>query len=140
MRRPAPIGGATPPEMSTGNEDDDELLKQIAARESLDKPRRWQHYLHVPTEQVAYGVAAPLDALGWAVYILPPETAGDDEPAWCVIAELTNVVLTANLVRSTRELFETITARLPGTEYDGWQASMEWDEKLDGRDWPDSLE
>ncbi len=96
MRRPAPIGGATPPEMSTGNEDDDELLKQIAARESLDKPRRWQHYLHVPTEQVAYGVAAPLDALG--------------------------------------------TARLPGTEYDGWQASMEWDEKLDGRDWPDSLE
>ncbi len=65
MRRPAPIGGATPPEMSTGNEDDDELLKQIAARESLDKPRRWQHYLHVPTEQVAYGVAAPLDALGW---------------------------------------------------------------------------
>jgi hypothetical protein len=140
MSRATPIGGATPPEMSTGNEADDELLKQIAARSSLDKPRDWQHFLHVPTEGMAYGVAGPLEAIGWHVYVVPPDP-DDDEPAWCVIAEMTNIILTAKLVGSTRSLFESVAGNVPGANYDGWQASIDWDDSLaeDRQDWPDSL-
>jgi hypothetical protein len=74
-------------------------------------------------------------------FVLPPEAA-DDAPAWCVVAEMGDVTLTASLVRRTRELFETIASTRPGTGYDGWQAAVDWDDTLaeEIQGWPDSLE
>ena len=136
----APIGGVTPPELSTGNEDDDEILRQIAARTSLALPRSWEHFLLVPDGATAREVAEPLAALGWEVSIAPPGAGDDDEPDadpdddpeasqdWCVIAGQESVVLTPALVRDTRELFEDLSAQVPGSSYDGWQASIDFDE------------
>jgi hypothetical protein len=121
----SPIGGETPPELSTGNPDDDQILRQIAARTSLDRPRNWEHFLLVPDESAARLVANPLADCGWDVVIVPP---GEDDSRWTVVAEGQDVVLTAPLVRSTRELFENLAAQLPGSEYDGWQASIDFDE------------
>jgi hypothetical protein len=73
-------------------------------------------------------IAGALDSVGWAVSIAP----GDEEdPTWGVLAEQENVVLTAHLVRTTRELFERMAALLPGAEYDGWEASIDFDEVFD---------
>jgi hypothetical protein len=121
----SPIGGETPPELSTGNPDDDQILRQIAARTSLDRPRNWEHYLLTPDQDAARAAAGPLTARGWAVSIAPPD---DEDPAWTVTAERQDVVLTPDLVRRTRELFEDLAAQLPGAEYDGWQASIDFDE------------
>jgi hypothetical protein len=138
----APIGGVTPPELSTGNEDDDEILRQIAARTSLELPRSWEHFLLVPDEAAARTVAEPLAALGWDVTIAAPgpddedhDADPDDDPAarqdWCVIAGQQSVVLTPALVRDSRELFEGLAAQVPGSSYDGWQASIDFDEIFD---------
>jgi hypothetical protein len=138
----APIGGVTPPELSTGNEDDDEILRQIAARTSLELPRSWEHFLLVPDEAAARTVAEPLAALGWEVTIGAPgpddddrDVEPDDDPAarqdWCVIAGQQAVVLTPALVRDARELFEDLSAQVPGSSYDGWQASIDFDEIFD---------
>jgi hypothetical protein len=136
----APIGGVTPPELSTGNEDDDEILRQIAARTSLDLPRSWEHFLLVPDEAAARSVAEALAALGWEVSMAPPgpeededrDADPDEDPearqGWCVIAGHQSVVLTPALVRDTRELFEDLAAQVPGSSYDGWQASIDFDE------------
>jgi hypothetical protein len=142
----APIGGVTPPELSTGNEDDDEILRQIAARTSLELPRSWEHFLLVPGEAAARSAAEALAALGWEVSIGTPgpddEDAPDDEDQpdadpgddpgagqnWSVVAGQQSVVLTPVLVRDTRELFEELAARVPGSSYDGWQASIDFDE------------
>jgi hypothetical protein len=136
----APIGGVTPPELSTGNEDDDEILRQIAARTSLELPRSWEHFLLVPDEAAARTVAEPLAALGWEVTIAAPgpddeDADPDDDPAarqdWCVIAGQQSVVLTPALVRDSRELFEGLAAQVPDSSYDGWQASIDFDEIFD---------
>jgi hypothetical protein len=137
----APIGGVTPPELSTGNEDDDEILRQIAARTSLALPRSWEHFLLVPGEAAARSAAEALAALGWEVSIgtgsddededEPGDEPGDDPAAgqnWSVVAGQQSVVLTPALVRDTRELFEELAARVPGSSYDGWQASIDFDE------------
>jgi hypothetical protein len=129
MYSPSPIGGKTPPELSTGNADDDEILRQIAARTSLDLPRSWQHFLLVPDEAAVGMVARPLAATGWEVSIAPPKAR---KRPWCVIAERDGVVLTPQLVCRIRELFEEVASRLPGAVYDGWQASIDFDEVLDG--------
>ena len=136
----APIGGVTPPELSTGNEDDDEILRQIAARTSLELPRSWEHFLLVPGEAAARSVAEALAALGWEVSIGTPGPDDEDEldadpgdgpeagQNWSVVAGQQSVVLTPALVRDTRELFEDLAARVPGSSYDGWQASIDFDE------------
>jgi regulator of RNase E activity RraB len=124
------IGGQTPPEMAAGNDEDDEILRQIAARTSLDLPRDCEHFLLVPDEDTAEMAARPLIDFGWEVTIGYSDGGDDEDPAWCVFAELKGVILTPALVRSTREMFEKIAAALPGAEYDGWQASMTEDEIL----------
>ena len=117
--RSNPIEGETPAELATGNDDDDQVLRQLAARASLDRPRRWRHYLYVPTEEWAQMVARPLIDTGWEAEIWAPD---EGEDHYTVIAELDGVVLTGSLVRSTRELFEDIISHIPGGEYDGWEA------------------
>jgi Regulator of ribonuclease activity B len=124
---PSAIGGETPPELATGNDEDDQILRQIAARTSLDVPRSWQHFLLVPDEDAAEAAARPLLATDWEVSIAPPDDE-DEDSSWCVMAERDNVVLTARLVRSTREMFEQMASYLPGASYDGWQASIDFDE------------
>jgi hypothetical protein len=123
---PEPIGGPVPPELATGNPDDDQLLMHIAAVASLDQPREWRHFLYAPDEESAQALARPLARSGiWDVEIYAPE---DDEESYSVIACLPEVVLTADLVRSTRELFEDAVSLFPGTEYDGWEVSISADE------------
>src|SRR5215469_6500180 len=124
---PNPIGGPTCPELSTGNPEDDQLLSQIAARASLDPPRAWRHYLYGPDENTAQAIARPLVRTGWGAEIWAPDSAG--EP-YCVIAQRT-VILTADLVRSSREMFEQVTSRIPGAEYDGWEVSISEDEHME---------
>lgn len=124
---PNPIGGPTPPELSTGNPEDDQLLRQIAARASLGQPRAWRHYFYAPDEDTAQAIVRPLIRTGWAAEIWAPETAGE---LYCVIAERT-VILTADLVRSSREMFEQVTSLMPGAEYDGWEVTISEDEYLE---------
>src|ERR1700722_925594 len=121
---PTPIDGPTLPELSTGNPDDDQLLRQIAALAPLDRPRRWRHYLYAPDEYTAQVIARPLVRTGWEAEIWAPENAG--EP-YCVMAERT-VIVTADLGRSGRELFERVISLLPGAEYDGWEVALDEDE------------
>lgn len=116
---PDPIEGPAPPDLSTGDADDDQLLRRIAAMASLDQPRPWRHCLYVPDEESAQMIARPLVASGyWDAEIFAPAEAGGP---YRVIAERPDVILTADLVRSTRELFTTIVcARLPreaGTDH-----------------------
>jgi len=129
----APLGGTTPPELSTGDPEDDQLLRQIAARVPLDQPRSWIHYVNAPDEPSAQIVARMLLKLtyqdvGFEVEIYAPDEAG--EP-YCVIAEREGTVLTADLVRQTRELFELITSHVPGTDYDRWEVSTDTHEIFD---------
>jgi hypothetical protein len=130
----APLGGTTPPELSTGDPEDDQLLRQIAARVPLDQPRSWIHYVYAPDEPTAQIVARSLLRVAYQdVALFDVEIYAPDEPGepYCVIAEREGTVLTADLVRQTRELFELITSHLPGTDYDGWEVSMDDDEILD---------
>ena len=136
----APLEGLAPPELSTGDPEDDQLLRQIAARAPLDQPRSWIHYIYAQDEPSAQIVARLLlrvayqDA-GFDVEIYAPDEA--DEP-YCVVAEREGTVLTADLVRHTRELFKLVTSQVPGTEYDGWEVSMDTDEILEAIPDPDA--
>jgi hypothetical protein len=128
-----PLCGTTPPELSTGDPGDDELVRQIAARVPLDQPCRWIHYVYAPDEPSAQVVARGLlkvayEDVGFDVEIYAPDETG--EP-YCVIAEREGTVLTADLVRQTRELFELITSQVPGADYDGWEVSVDTDEMLE---------
>jgi len=129
--RPNPIGGETPPELSTGDPEDDQLLRQIAARARLDLPREYRHYLYVPDQESAQTIVRPLEATGWQAEIYASDDAG--EP-YCVVAARDGVVLTADLVRSARELFQKLASLIPGADYDGWEVSIGTDEYLE----PDS--
>lgn len=126
--RPDPIADPVPSELSTGNPEDDQVLRQIAARTSLSLPRSWRHFLYLSTEADAGAVARPLVAAGWQVFALPP---GDEDTSWCLVAEMDDVVLTGELVRTVRQMFEAITRQVAGAEYDGWEATIEPDEQPD---------
>ncbi len=122
MIRLEPLPGETPPESSTGNDDDDQVLRQIALHSSLDLPRDWQFFLLVPDEQTAVAAARGLTRAGpFEAAVVPPDA---EAPAWCLIAELKDAVLTPTMIRGLREMFEKIASQLPGAVYDGWQASI----------------
>ena len=128
-----PIGGTTPQELSTGHPEDDQLLRQIAARVPLEQPRNWIHYIYVPDEPSAQMVARLLlrvayQDVGFEVEIYAPDAAG--EP-YCVIAERQGTILNADLVRQARKLFAVITSHVSGADYDGWEVSMGTDEVLE---------
>ena len=50
--------------------------------------------------------------------------------SYCVTAEREGTVLTAELVRQSRELFEMITSHVTGAEYDGWEVAIDTDDYL----------
>jgi Regulator of ribonuclease activity B len=70
--QPNLIRGKTLRELSTGDPEDDQLLRQIAAGADLDRPREVRHYLYVPDEQSAHMIAGPLAATGCQAEILAP--------------------------------------------------------------------
>jgi hypothetical protein len=127
-----PIEGETPPELSTGNPDDDQLLRQIAARVPLDQPRAWALNIaavNAPTAEVVARLMARMafGGAGFEFEICAPEAEG--EPYYVTaVGEAT--VLTADLVRSSREVIEIITSNVPGTVYDGWEVALDPDEIL----------
>jgi hypothetical protein len=123
MIRLEPLPGETPPESSTGNDDDDQVLRQIALHSSLDLPRDWQFFLLMPDEQNAVAAARGLTRAGpFEVAVVPPDA---EAPAWCLIAELKGAVLTPKMIRGLREMFEKVASQIPGAVYDGWQASID---------------
>lgn len=128
---PDPIEGETPPELSTGDPLDDQLLRQIAARvASLETPREWIHYVAVPDVPSARAVAEllMLEQRGFDVEVYTPDAPG--EP-YALRATRENTILTAELVRTARELFNRITSQVPGAEYDGWEVSIDPNEILE---------
>jgi hypothetical protein len=126
--RPEPIGGELPPELRTGHEQDDDLMRQIAARAELGRPRELRHFLLVPDEEIAQPIGQALAQLGFGAEICSPN---DGTGPWLVIALTEDVVLTGDLIRRGRQLFESLAAEVPGgAEYDGWEVSISEDELL----------
>jgi hypothetical protein len=41
------------------------------------------------------------------------------------------VILSPDLVRASREMFEQVTSLMPGAEYDGWEVAISEDEYLE---------
>lgn len=112
------------PEMvtSSGNADDDALLQQIAAHsKQRSRPRHWVHYLYCGDEVAARLAAVDIKGAGWAIKRVDEAAKG---PGWVVIAERHRAVISASTVRDARAFFETVAARVPGGEYDGWEASI----------------
>jgi hypothetical protein len=138
---PAPIGpdGGMGPEYRTGDPDDDEVLRQIAAVSPLSSPRHWIHFLPCRDEAAARAAAAYLAGEHLAgAELAGAELAGAELTSaawtvsvthrrrrdWCVTAEQADVVISAPAVREARTLFEAVAARIPGVSYDGWHASV----------------
>jgi hypothetical protein len=90
----------------------------------------WPSRLALPLQR-AYSadvsIARPLARTGWDAEIWAPETTG--EP-YSVVAERT-VILTPDLVRTSREMFEQVTSLMPGAEYDGWEVAISEDKYLE---------
>jgi hypothetical protein len=64
-------------QMSAGDPEDDQLLRHIAARAHLNRPREVKQYLYVPDEESAQMVARPLAATGWQAEIFAPADIGE---------------------------------------------------------------
>jgi hypothetical protein len=122
MTTPPWIGPGDGPEQefSTGDAEDDELLRQIARQSSLDAARDWVHFLDCQDEVVARSAAAEIAAAGWSVQV----DLNDEGEDWCVAAEQFGVITSADVVRQARTFFESVAARHAGACYDGWQASV----------------
>lgn len=113
-------GDRSIPEFSTGDPEDDELLRQIARRSPLGLPRHWVHFLICEHETGAREAAEKARAAGWTVHT----DFDDDGAGWCIAAEQPRVIVCAETVQRTRIFFEGIAASIPGTLYDGWEASI----------------
>jgi len=107
-------------EFSTGDADDDEVLRQIAHRSSLDSPRHWVHFLFCRDEASAKAVAALVAAAGWSTEI----DYEADNADWRVSAAQLEIVLCADAVRRARTFFEDAATNVAGVFYDGWHASV----------------
>ncbi len=108
------------PEFSTGDPEDDQVLRTIARKSRLDQPREWTHLLPCATESAARVVGQIAADVGFDVEITTNRRGKD----WCVLASQSGVVISAALVRRTREFFQGVAERVPGASYDGWHASV----------------
>lgn len=122
MTKPPYIGPGDGPEpqFSTGDPEDDELLRQVARHSPLDARRDWVHFLVCQEEAVARSAAAEIAAAGWSVQV----DLDDENEDWFVAAEQFGVVTSADAVRQARTFFEAVAARHSGACYDGWEASV----------------
>jgi hypothetical protein len=127
-------GSDADPGMSTGNPEDDKILRVISANSQPDKPRHWVHSLCFQDEEAARMAARVIANIAIPATSMPgrdeaerawvTEVTADPDGGWLVTAEQDGVVLSASLVRSAREFFTLITEKLPGSGYDGWRASL----------------
>ncbi|UOY01148.1 ribonuclease E inhibitor RraB [Blastococcus sp. PRF04-17] len=106
---------------TTGHAGDDMLLEQLATQSDLSAGRHWVHYLYVGDEAAARVAAGEIEAAGWVIDRVDEAAEG---PGWVVIAEKHDVVVSPEAVVAARELFEGVAARVPGGDYDGWEASV----------------
>jgi hypothetical protein len=111
----------SPATQPTGHVGDDALLAQIAARSDLETPRHWVHYLYCADERAAKTAASAIAAGGWALQRVDEAAQG---PGWVGIAERHGAVTSADAVREARLFFEAVAAKVPGGDYDGWEASL----------------
>jgi hypothetical protein len=127
-------GSDADPAMSTGDPEDDKILRIIAENSQLDKPRHWVHSLCFQDQEAARtaarliaNMATPPDSMpgrDTAERAWVTEVTADPHGGWLVTAEQHDVVLSASLIRSAREFFTLIIEHLHGGEYDGWRASL----------------
>ncbi len=110
----------TNPEFSTGDPEDDQILRIIASKSDLHQPREWMHFLPCASEAAALAVGQGAADFGFSVKI----TTNRRDRDWCVVAEQSEVILTAALVRRAREFFQALADQVPGASYDGWHASI----------------
>lgn len=113
-------GVELPAGYATGDPDDDEILRHIALRGPLEKPRHWVHFLLCQNIAAVRAVAAAALDAGWTIEIRADSKRKDV----CVTAEQSDVVTTGERVRSARLFFEKLADRTPGVQYDGWHASV----------------
>jgi hypothetical protein len=121
-------------ELSTGDPEDDKILRIIAQNSPLAQPRHWVHTLCFEDEGAARAAAGMLANLAGPPDSMPgrpaaerawvTEVTADPDAGWVVTAEQDGVVLSADLVRQVRELFTELEKLLPGIVYDGWRASL----------------
>ncbi len=107
---------------TTGHDGDDQLLSTLAGMGDLSHPRHWVHYVYFPGESSARDAGALIERAGWRLQRVDESAAGG--PEWVVIAEREGAVTTPDAVREARLFFESIAQQFPGSEYDGWEASL----------------
>ncbi|MGV8852440.1 MAG: ribonuclease E inhibitor RraB [Rhodoglobus sp.] len=105
---------------SFGNDLDDLTLRELSKRSDLALPRHWIHYVCCADEAGARTVAAASVHNGWDIKRV--DGAADGE-GWIASLERHDVVVSPAAVRDARHFFEQLTATLPGSFYDGWEAS-----------------
>ncbi len=106
---------------STGHPGDDHLLSVLAASSDLASARHWMHFLYAQHEAGAREAAQMIEAAGWH---LQQVAVAADGGRWIVIAENDDAVTSPEAVRAARSFFESVAARTPGGEYDGWEAAL----------------
>jgi regulator of RNase E activity RraB len=87
----------------------------------LDQPRHVFYYSYFGDPDRAEQAAADARAAGFAAKVRDPLVTFPDD--WGVVAELEEVVVDPDFVRSSDDLFQELADRLGG-EYDGWEASV----------------
>ncbi|MBC3761012.1 ribonuclease E inhibitor RraB [Quadrisphaera oryzae] len=92
----------------------------MSQRSDLTSPRHWVHYLYFPEEADARRAGAAITAAGWEIQALEPAVEGT---SWVVVPEQHDAVVSESAVVAARQFFEDVAARVPGAEYDGWEAS-----------------
>lgn len=108
------------PQFSTGDPEDDQILQAIARKSDLSRPREWMFFLQCSTKAAARSVEIVATEVGFTVEV----TAHRKGRSWSITARQSNVVISATLVRQTREFFQGLADRTPGVSYDGWHASV----------------
>jgi hypothetical protein len=117
------FGKRVPQPESSGNDADDLTLQAIVKQGGdLTRPRHWVHYLYFPGEDAARIAASRVADAGWDLQLVDKAAIGDG--SWIVIPERRDVVVNGAAVREARAFFEGVVARVPGADYDGWEASV----------------
>lgn len=112
-RKPKPQP-AFPP---TGNPLDDLTMQQLAIHGAdFNVPRDWVHYVYCQTDEGAAELETVASAAGWTVRRAATGSG--------IIANRIDMPVNGHTVPEVRGFFEGLAARVPGGEYDGWEAGL----------------
>jgi hypothetical protein len=87
----------------------------------LGRARHVVHFSYFPSESSASAAAVDLGAEGWTPDVRPPRPESPDQ--WALVCERDDAVLSADFVRESTDLFESVALR-HGGEHDGWEAAV----------------